>query len=411
MKAFYGSAGASSAEVHAFLSHSRSAPRDVPQMRDQMDNIVFGHEMQDTPQQIKQEQLFQQLQKGSAGQASMEIGSRSFDSRLETSSSKGACDGNIAWGTLGNRDNEPRGDLKGALLTDLKGPGSARAPSAPRATCSRRRSALNYTVSSRAAPSARASATTSIRTTRVRCSRKLLRTAPMRSCTRRTCSRPSKLWRCGQQSRMINDYNAGPFTWVDVDTEGLAEFNAGSQAVQDILSGNGYLERDTDPTAKLIPDEYAAVKGRKVSKAAYYKQQKFLVCGDSVGKLNLLQPDLNFAAMDADGDGVIEEDELKASGLQGVVWTDAKSEFEEMMAAKTFGIGQPPPYGTDPTRGGKPDYTTTRKDDVAKHEAAPKASFERANVCAPEAKGGIRKAGFEPAWHVSGRRASSGKPR
>ena len=45
----------------------------------------------------------------------------------------------------------------------------------------------------------------------------------------------------------------------------LAEFNAGSQAVQDVLSGAGYLERDTDPSAKLIPDEYAAVKGRKVS--------------------------------------------------------------------------------------------------------------------------------------------------
>merc|ERR550514_2678317 len=147
----------------------------------------------------------------------------------------------------------------------------------------------------------------------------------------------------GKQSRMINDYNAGPFTWVDVDTEEerrLAEFNAGSQAVQDILNGSGYLERDTDPTAKLIPDEYAAVKGRKVSKeiAAYYKAQKEAVMGDSVAKLNLLQPDLNFAALDADGDGVIEQDELDAAGgLQGEVWMDAKSEFEQMMAAKNFG--------------------------------------------------------------------------
>merc|ERR1719421_982479 len=83
----------------------------------------------------------------------------------------------------------------------------------------------------------------------------------------------------GKASLMINDYNAGPFTWVDVDTEEerrLAEFNAGSQAVSDILSGDGYLERDTDPSAKLIPDEYAAVKGRKVSPemAALYKKQK-----------------------------------------------------------------------------------------------------------------------------------------
>ena len=56
----------------------------------------------------------------------------------------------------------------------------------------------------------------------------------------------------------------------------LAEFNAGSQAVKESLDGSGYIERDTDPKAKLIPDEYAAVKGRKVSKeiAAYYKAQK-----------------------------------------------------------------------------------------------------------------------------------------
>jgi len=219
-----------------------------------------------------------------------------------------------------------------------------------------------------------------------------------------------KLWgAAGKQSRMINDYNAGPFTWVDVDTEEerrLAEFNAGSQAVSDVLSGQGYLERDTDPTAKLIPDEYAAVKGRKVSKelAQYYKQQKFLVCGDSVQKLNLLQPDLNFAAIDTDGDGVIEADEIeKAGGLQGEVWMDAKSEFEQMMHEKTFGNG--PPFGTDPLDSwyGKPDYTTTRKDDVQKHEKALADSFARAKTYVPpeKTKGGVRKAGFEPAWHVS----------
>merc|ERR1719421_209297 len=130
----------------------------------------------------------------------------------------------------------------------------------------------------------------------------------------------------GKASRMINDYNAGPFTWVDVDTEEerrLAEFNAGSQAVQDILNGSGYLERDTDPTAKLIPDQYAAVKG------------------DSIAKLNILQPDLNFKALDADGDGVIEEHELEAE-----------------LHAKNFGIGAGPPFGTDPLDAwyGKPDY-------------------------------------------------------
>merc|ERR1719230_758757 len=189
----------------------------------------------------------------------------------------------------------------------------------------------------------------------------------------------------GKASRFINDYNAGPFTWVDVDTEEerrLAEFNAGSQAVEAVLNGQGYLERDTDPTAKLIPDEYAAVKGRKVSKelAALYKKQKEAVMGDSIAKLNILQPDLNYKLLDADGDGVVEEDELKAAGgYQGEVWTDAKSEFEEMMAAKSFGIGQGPPFGTDPLDSwyGKPDYTTTRKADVGAHEAQLAAAFEK----------------------------------
>jgi hypothetical protein len=128
--------------------------------------------------------------------------------------------------------------------------------------------------------------------------------------------------------------------------------------------------------------------------------------GDSVAKLNLLQPDLNFALLDADGDGVIEADELEAAGgLQGEVWQDAKTELEMEMAAKTFGIGQGPPFGTDPLDSwyGKPDYTTTRKDDVKKHEVALAASFEKARTYVPpeKTKGGVRKSNFEPAWHVS----------
>ena len=75
------------------------------------------------------------------------------------------------------------------------------------------------------------------------------------------------------------------------------------------------------------------------------------------------------------------------------------------MAAKSFGIGAGPPFGTDPLDSwyGKPDYTTTRKDDVAKHEAALAASFAKAKAYVPpEAnKGSVRKSTSEPAWHVS----------
>jgi len=213
----------------------------------------------------------------------------------------------------------------------------------------------------------------------------------------------------GKASRMINDYNAGPFTWVDVDTEEerrLAEFNAGSQAVAEALEGDGYLVRDTDPKAKLIPDEYAAVKGRKVSPevAAQYKLQKEMVMGDSIAKLNILQPDLNFAAIDTDGDGVIEQDEIDAAGgLQGEQWIDADSEFEKFMEQKNF--GQPKPFGTDPLDAwyGKPDYTTSKKADVQKHQKTLAAAVERHRTYVPPSltPGGIRKSAFEPAWHVS----------
>jgi hypothetical protein len=421
MASFSGAAGASSAEVHSYLSHSRSAPRDVPQMRDQMDNIVFGHEMQDTPQQAKSEQLFVELGKGSAGQASMEIGSRSFDSRLEVSSQHAGApfgDGNTAWGTLGNRDNEPRGDLKGALPIDKDANRGYPAPyqgacGAPRDLLARKECGSNYTVMSEGGP------------VRAR-TRHDLDSKDARAVLEENFGPPDALiykdssyvapeerlaGAAGKQSRIINDYNAGPFTWVDVDTEEerrLAEFNAGSQAVQDILNGQGYLERDTDPTAKLIPDEYAAVKGRKVSKeqAALAKKQKEAVMGDSIAKLNILQPDLNFKAMDLDGDGVLEEHEIEAAGgIQGSFFMDAKSELEKELHAKNFGIGQGPPFGTDPLDAwyGKPDYTTTRKEDVAVHQAALTAARERERTYVPPEKtaGGVRKSAFQPAWHVS----------
>lgn len=425
MANFYGAAGASSAEVHDYQSHSRSAPRDVPQMRDQMDNIVFGHEMQDTPQQAKMENLFIELGKGSAGQASVEIGSRGFDSRLETSSSSQGApwgDGNIAWGTLGNRDNEPRGDLKGALPIDKDANRGYPAPymgaiGAPRDLLARKECASNYTVMSEGGPvrqrvrhdldsqDARAVLEENFRAPQANGELPAL----IYKDSHFTTPEERIEGGAGKASRMINDYNAGPFTWVDVDTEEerrLAEFNAGSQAVQDILDGTGYLERDTDPTAKLVPDEYAAVKGRKVDRAtaAMYKKQRELVCGDSIAKLNILQPDLNFKALDLDGDGVVEQDELDAmGGFQGEVWTDQKSEFEMMMAAKTFGAG--PPFGTDPLDSwyGKPDYTTTRKQDVDAHQMQLSAAFEKAKTYVPPEKtaGGVRKSAFEPAWHLS----------
>jgi len=155
-----------------------------------------------------------------------------------------------------------------------------------------------------------------------------------------------------------------------------------------------------------VPDEFAAVKGRKVSKevAAYYKHQKELVCGDSIAKQNILQPDLNFAMIDADGDGVIEADEIAAAGgLQGEVWMDAKTEIEKEMEAKNFGA--PKPFGTDPLDAwyGKPDYTTSKKEVVDQHQKALSDAIQRHKTYVPPAltPGGIRKSAFEPAWHVS----------
>ena len=413
---FAGSAGASSAQVHSFLSNSRSAPKDVPQMRDQMDNIVFGHEMQESQSQVKAENLFLELQKGSAGAASVEIGSRSFDGRLEKSSAVGGPQ--FAWGTLGNRHNEPRGDLKGALPNDVGGadypPPYAGAIGAPRDMLARKDCNANYTVNSEGG-GVKARYRHDLDSNDAR---SVLEENyhPEKSASYGTLKASMMLTpeekiegSAGKASRMINDYNAGPFTWVDVDTEEerrLAEFNAGSQAVAECLEGDGYLMRDTDPMAKLVPDEFAAVKGRKVSKevAAYYKHQKELVCGDSIAKQNILQPDLNFAMIDADGDGVIEADEIAAAGgLQGEVWMDAKTEIEKEMEAKNFGA--PKPFGTDPLDAwyGKPDYTTSKKEVVDQHQKALSDAIQRHKTYVPPAltPGGIRKSAFEPAWHVS----------
>eukprot|EP00322_Chrysochromulina_rotalis_P000785 CAMPEP_0115874876 /NCGR_PEP_ID=MMETSP0287-20121206/24781_1 /TAXON_ID=412157 /ORGANISM="Chrysochromulina rotalis, Strain UIO044" /LENGTH=976 /DNA_ID=CAMNT_0003330069 /DNA_START=22 /DNA_END=2952 /DNA_ORIENTATION=- len=413
---FAGSAGASSAQIHTFHSNSRSAPKDVPQMRDQMDNIVFGHEMQDSIGQKKAEDLFFELQKGSAGEASVEIASRSFPSRLEKSSAVGGPQ--YAWGTLGNRHNEPRGDLKGALPTENSGPkyppNYRGAIGAPRDMLARKEAESNYTVGS-ASGNIKGRMRHDLDSSDARSileenyhpekntSYGTLKSSMMNAPDEKL------LGAAGKASRMINDYNAGPFTWVDVDTEEerrLAEFNAGSQKVADMLSGDGYLERDTDPMAKMIPDEYNAIKGRKVSSevAAVYAAQRQAVMGDSIQKLNILQPDLNFAAIDADGDGVIEADELEAAGgLQGYVFEDAKSEFEQLMAAKNFGA--PTPYGTDPIDSwyGKPDYTTSRKDVEAQHQAALGEAFAMAKVRkAPESTPeGRRRANFQPAGTIS----------
>jgi hypothetical protein len=413
---FAGSAGASSAQIHTFLSSSRSAPKDVPQMRDQMDNIVFGHEMQDTPQQAKAEELFFELQKGSAGEASTEIGSRSFPSRLEKASAVGGPA--YAWGTLGNRSNEPRGDLKGALPNDVTGP--AYPPNyrgsigAPRDMLARKDADANFTVNSAGGPVKprfrhdldSADARSVLEETY--CPEKNTSYGTLKQSE--LLAPPEKvLGAAGKQSRMINDYNAGPFTWVDVDTEEerrLAEFNAGSQAVKDALDGGGYIERDTDPAAKLIPDEYAAIKGRKVDAktAAYYKEMKFAVMGDSVSKQNLLQPDLNFAAIDTDGDGVIEADELEAAGgLQGYQFMDAKSELEMELQKKNFGNG--PPFGSDPldTWYGKPDYTTTSVNNIDKHLAATKNAYAMAKVRKPpeSTPRGARRTNFQAAGQIS----------
>jgi len=138
--------------------------------------------------------------------------------------------------------------------------------------------------------------------------------------------------------------------------------------------------------------------------AKYYKEMKEAVMGDSVQKLNLLQPDLNFAAIDADGDGVIEADELEAAGgLQGYQFVDEKSEFEKVQAQKNF--GKPTPFGTDPLDSwyGKPDYTTTSKEVVDHHQKELKAAFIKGKAYKPpeSTPRGARRTNFQPAWNIA----------
>jgi len=343
---FAGAAGMSSDDIHSTLSTLKMAPKDVPQMRDQMDNIVFGREMQDSEKDVRAEAMFLEMQRGAGGQASAQIGAKGFDSRLEFYSMADN-GGDMPTNLLGNK-NEPASDLLGPRLR-----GEAReypiayagAVGAPRDKLGRMESNSRYVVGSQGGGSAA--------TADVRRPRNDLDSGDVAAVLTGEGSRASQLIAdgravhsaAGKPSRQTNDESV-PMLLEDKDTETEKKFAARNWSgtnVKATLSGEGYIVRDTIP---------AGYDMAKPPKGALIDNRTMV---DSVAALNLLQPEENVI------DGV-DDDLADGGGLQGNTnWTDGKTDYELYQYMKNFGQG--PPYGSDPLDSwyGRPDYTTNKE--------------------------------------------------
>jgi len=172
----------------------------------------------------------------------------------------------------------------------------------------------------------------------------------------------------GKASRKTNDQSV-PMLLVDEDTETEKKFaqrNWSGTNVRATLTGEGYIERDV-------------IKGRydmaKPPKGGLIDNRTMV---DSVAAMNLLQPDENI--VDGIGDELAD-----GGGLQGVSWTDAKTDYELYQYMKNFGQG--PPYGSDPLDSwyGKPSYTTNKeRADIDTEKSLVNAYHKAANYVPPE---------------------------
>ena len=359
--AFAGAAGASSDAIHSAQANSRHAPRDVPQMRDQMDNIVFGREMQESDSAIRAEMAFMEMAKGAGGQASAMIGKKGFDQRLEDYGVVDAPDMPLKI-TI---DNEPRGDLMASQMHAQPReypPGYKGAVGAPRDHLGRIESDSNYVVGSQAdggVSKGRA--------------RHDLDSGDIAGVITGTGERAKPLvgsdlaqGAAGKLSRKTND-EAVPLLLEDADTETEKKFaarNWSGKNVKATLDGKGYIEHDQkirEPRDKgKLADSRTKV--------------------DSVKELNLLKPDEN-------------PNDLNDPTL----WMDAKSEYEMYLYNKNF--GQVAPYGTDPLDSwyGKPNYTTTNERIQGNVEATLAHAYHKAATYVPpeSTEPGQRKSAFK----------------
>ena len=306
---FAGAAGASSDYIHRTQANARHAPMDVPQLRDQMDNILFGREMQDSDSAIRAEIAFKKSQQGAGGQASTSIGQKGFDRRLEDFSIEDA----EPMPTKMTIDNEPRGDLLGPRLKAeprAYPPGYVGAVGAPRDTLGRIESNAMYVVGSQ-----NENGRSRPRTRNDFDSGDILAVLTGDG-NRRVPDVGSNLGgkSAGKLSRSTNDA-AVPLLLDDADTDIERKFaarNWSGKNVKATLSGEGYIEHD-----EVVRD--ATRKGHLINP---------ITSVDSVGKLNLLKPDEN-----------------PTTDVDPTVWMDAKSDYEVYLYNKNF--GQDAPYGTD----------------------------------------------------------------
>mmetsp|Transcript_15141 Transcript_15141/g.36218 ORF Transcript_15141/g.36218 Transcript_15141/m.36218 type:complete len:937 (-) Transcript_15141:164-2974(-) len=376
--AFYGAAGASSDDIHRTEQTLKTAPKHVPRMRDQTDNVVFGREMQIQPREVMGEALFVEMHRGAAGQSSAEMHHKSFDSRLDKYSSKEA--GGCMPPNLLNNRHEPAGDLVGTLVRPQPRDypvGYVGAIGASRDTLGRMETKSRYVQEDSDAPAPRRF-------------RPEWDSSDIAEALKGHGGPSANSWTknlvaaegvAGKPSRMLNDQSV-PFLLDDKDTEmerKYAKRNWSGANIKSMLSGEGYIIRDTLP---------AGCDTRKPPKGNLVDQGTMV---DSIAKLNLLQPDLNII------DGFHDE-RADGGGVQGEAWTDGKTDYELYQYMKNFGQG--PPYGSDPlSTYGKPDYTTGKERTENDMTEKLVQAYERAaNYVEPETtEHGYRRKKFQPA--------------
>jgi len=362
-QAFLGAAGASTKEMNKY--RTGGCPRDVPQPRDSVDNVVFNHEMQTSSKEIRSEILFHEMYDDAAGASSAEIDHSRLPNRLE----RFAQDGAEPWH---DKMYEPQGDLHGTHV-------QANNPIVPdqfdgAAGVGR---AVQNKINARAVMVKGAQGGPTLEA-RNRCGTDSSEVAAILKVGLGKDNPRFKLddtgarfsdGAAGKWSRAANDADV-PLLLDDADTikerEAATRMNAGVK-MQAVLNGNGYVER-TDK----VEDPY--VKGHGVLPESFK---------DTIREHHLLQPDVN----------------ASNPGIQSIEWSDYKTDFELYMAAKNFGQGEP--YGKDPldTWYGKPSYLTEKEQTELRTELALENAYrlEIERKLPEETEYGFRRANFTEA--------------
>ena len=290
-RAYEGSAGSSTKSLHR-----EHRTKMVPQMRDTADDVILNRDM-DHPQQRAQQQAFEMMQHGRAGQPTRHNDQMTFDARLYKSGERGNEDAVIAAqrAGAGRMVREQHGALQGAsLLVKPKGEvaavGASDAAAEVRAyseAAGMSRAELakhggnmgGYVVSYDGELPQGPRERYDMSSTDVAVA--LNPSLPRPASAAPVAPRAKMGGAAGASMRMVNDRMQGLIAdTVDSEFERRQqERDSSSKGVSDALTGGGYFERDTQVRYRPRQGEHA--------------ESYDIAMRDTVARQNLLQPDLN----------------------------------------------------------------------------------------------------------------------